>query len=428
MPIAEMTRGFDRWVWPLSFQKYALSPKVKTARHALALDDERDTFHPLLWDEFKSENPERIEQVWFAGMHSDVGGGYPDDTMSFIPLKWMLDEAIIAGLSFVPSAFEEIRRTAKAAGPMHDSRRGLSGYYRYQPRKIAAHIKNADPGTLLMQDPYSTARRLKSVQIHESVFQRIAFGNEGYAPIVLPANYEIVPGRMGGPTPPLEQNRQQRAHEQERVWDRVWQRRVLYFSSLAVSGYLTSFPLWQSSTRCSGYLCFLSPAFSSAGGLLPEIAHPWVSAFANAPDYAVVGIVLLTLLLLGNERAQQRLNTDMRALWATSLHLPPKATPPRAPRRWIRELRIHPAYQKSFQYLKWVLAPNVFGIISEQRLSSRLRSLSESSESSDYDTRFPEARRQTKCARARNPASTIRLDHALRYTLLSMQARPIACR
>ena len=58
-PIAELTRGIDKWVWPLSMPDYMLSDKVDTARHALSLDDERDTFHPLLWDEFNSPHPGR---------------------------------------------------------------------------------------------------------------------------------------------------------------------------------------------------------------------------------------------------------------------------------------------------------------------------------------------------------------------------------
>ena len=57
MPIAELTRGIDQWVWPLSMPDYKLSTKVKMARHALALDDERDTFHPLLWDEVAERQP-----------------------------------------------------------------------------------------------------------------------------------------------------------------------------------------------------------------------------------------------------------------------------------------------------------------------------------------------------------------------------------
>ena len=59
MPLAELTRGIDKWVWPLSMPNYRLSDKVDAARHALSLDDERGTFHPLLWDEINSHHPSR---------------------------------------------------------------------------------------------------------------------------------------------------------------------------------------------------------------------------------------------------------------------------------------------------------------------------------------------------------------------------------
>src|SRR5690606_3305867 len=105
-PIAEITKGIDRWVWPLSMPDYKLSEKVLNARHALALDDERDTFHPLLWDEVHEErlvqtgmvSENRLKQVWFAGMHSDVGGGYSDDALAYVSLTWMAEEAVRAGL------------------------------------------------------------------------------------------------------------------------------------------------------------------------------------------------------------------------------------------------------------------------------------------------------------------------------------------
>ena len=51
LPIDELTDGIDKWVWPLSMPSLELSPKVRKACHVLALDDERNTFHPTLWDE-----------------------------------------------------------------------------------------------------------------------------------------------------------------------------------------------------------------------------------------------------------------------------------------------------------------------------------------------------------------------------------------
>jgi hypothetical protein len=76
------------------FPDYHLNASVKRACHALALDDERHSFHPLLWKE-QPGGAERIEQVWFAGAHSNVGGGYTKQGMSLVTLDWMIQ---IAGL------------------------------------------------------------------------------------------------------------------------------------------------------------------------------------------------------------------------------------------------------------------------------------------------------------------------------------------
>src|SRR5262249_39243789 len=89
LPVEEMTRGVDLFFWPLSMADQRASDKIDRLCHALALDDERTTFHPLLWDEREEArvfrpgksitrvDEERISQVWFAGMHANVGGGYP---------------------------------------------------------------------------------------------------------------------------------------------------------------------------------------------------------------------------------------------------------------------------------------------------------------------------------------------------------------
>ncbi len=81
-----------RWLFMFYFSSRNLSKKVNGARQALALDDERKSFHPIVWDETgentsskegEAADDERIElwsprikQVWFAGMHSNVGGGF----------------------------------------------------------------------------------------------------------------------------------------------------------------------------------------------------------------------------------------------------------------------------------------------------------------------------------------------------------------
>jgi uncharacterized protein (DUF2235 family) len=85
-----------------AFYDTALSSIVEYAYHALAVDEKRKTFVPALW--VKSQNNETrefkqvLEQRWFAGVHSNVGGGYPDTCLSDIALKWLFEKASDAGL------------------------------------------------------------------------------------------------------------------------------------------------------------------------------------------------------------------------------------------------------------------------------------------------------------------------------------------
>jgi hypothetical protein len=296
LPIAELTRAIDNWVWPLSMPDYKLSKLVQQARHALSLDDERDTFHPLLWDEVaeadmirsRDVEPDRLQQVWFAGVHSNLGGGYPDDTLSYVSLEWMLDEATKAGLRFRKRAVAEIRRTANPYGPIYNSRRGLAAYYRYQPRKISARVDPPDATTKVMQDPdLKGAGLLTDVKIHESVFDRIQSGDDGYAPIVLPGAYKIV-GSNGVVQPPLEAHPKLRAEEQEKVWNIVWKRRVTYFSTVAVSLLMACMPIIQGfrpPSACAGLACVISPILLDIRDFLPGFLSPWLNAFARAPGW-----------------------------------------------------------------------------------------------------------------------------------------------
>ncbi|MHC3915905.1 hypothetical protein ACI0FN_01883 [Alcaligenes nematophilus] len=67
-------------------------PSIVTARHALALHELRSDFEPLLWNAGSDSD---LEQIWFLGAHSDVGGGYPagEDGHSNIAMQWMASEA-----------------------------------------------------------------------------------------------------------------------------------------------------------------------------------------------------------------------------------------------------------------------------------------------------------------------------------------------
>ena len=79
------------------FHNVGLSRRVKRAFHAIAIDEKRRPFRPALW-ETPPESTQHVEQVWFAGVHSNVGGGYDDAGLSDVAFLWMKQHAENAGL------------------------------------------------------------------------------------------------------------------------------------------------------------------------------------------------------------------------------------------------------------------------------------------------------------------------------------------
>ena len=84
-------------VYPYTFN----NPIVHRLRHAVSLDEHRAMFLPNLWTHEPKAHQD-VQQVWFAGVHADVGGGYADDEsqLAMISLAWMVREARAAGLIF----------------------------------------------------------------------------------------------------------------------------------------------------------------------------------------------------------------------------------------------------------------------------------------------------------------------------------------
>lgn len=103
------------------FHDVRLSSYVSNAYHAMAIDEKRGPFAPTLWEIPKSaKDIQVLEQMWFAGVHSNVGGGYPDCGLSDVAFEWMMEKAQLCGLHLVvPGKF---RRTSDPEGAMVDSR------------------------------------------------------------------------------------------------------------------------------------------------------------------------------------------------------------------------------------------------------------------------------------------------------------------
>ena len=99
---------------PLKLPYIADNPSIQIGRHAIAIDERRAFFRSHLWRPSsradQEHGPKDLKQVWFPGVHCDVGGGYleAESGLSKVALEWMLDEAQSAGLLVDPARRRQI--------------------------------------------------------------------------------------------------------------------------------------------------------------------------------------------------------------------------------------------------------------------------------------------------------------------------------
>jgi uncharacterized protein (DUF2235 family) len=133
------------------FHDTSLSSIIKYGFHALAIDENRKQFAPTLWTGQPALG-QTIEQRWFAGAHSNVGGGYADDGLSNIALAWMYQKAAACGLRLAPLPFKP-----NFQGSIHDSYAEFAGkiywLYRFLYRRLYRKITFKDCGQTLDQSP-----------------------------------------------------------------------------------------------------------------------------------------------------------------------------------------------------------------------------------------------------------------------------------
>lgn len=194
LPVDEMAIVIHKYLFPLRFPDMKLSEKVDNAVQALAIDETRHTFHPVLWtekrwnsDEKKVVSDEKPVQVWFPGVHADVGGGYADERLSLVPALWMAQELQrCTGLKLRDTAIADLRERGSELGALHDSRSGLGLFYRYKPRMLNQLGKEDLDGN----GHYEV--EIDAFKIHQSVFERIKATGADYAPLGIPADYKVV--------------------------------------------------------------------------------------------------------------------------------------------------------------------------------------------------------------------------------------------
>jgi uncharacterized protein (DUF2235 family) len=170
------------------FYDTRLNPWVENAFQALALDERRGPFSPALWEKRDGDQC-NLKQVWFPGVHSNVGGGYDDEEISNITLAWMmsrLEQFLDFRPEFMIQQYEMNRAYYKQTGQkprwwsFGEIYNSLKGVYSITGSKVRT------PGNYYRTDPKTglpTKKKLKNTNeyIHASVRSRMGLRGPGYA-------------------------------------------------------------------------------------------------------------------------------------------------------------------------------------------------------------------------------------------------------
>jgi len=191
------------------------NPSVEVFRQAIAIDEFRRMFRLRRWKEDQEFKPNRFStseprkqdsrQVWFAGCHSDIGGGYPenDSGLSKYPLRWMIQQAKAHGLNVNTSMFNHLvegkaRRGSEhkyaepsASAELHISATRAWRILEWLPKKERWREWPTRRGMFGCYLPRCEPRFIpEGARIHESVLQRKE-AMSAYRPQNLPAAYEV---------------------------------------------------------------------------------------------------------------------------------------------------------------------------------------------------------------------------------------------
>ncbi len=128
---------------PTDFHNHALGNATRNGFQALAMDENRTAFAPVLWKS-RGDWSGRLEQAWFRGGHADVGGHLgafqQARALSNIPLVWMLDHAEACGLPLPDNWRQDFPTDPSALA--HGSTRGSAKFFLYRKKRITLADKS----------------------------------------------------------------------------------------------------------------------------------------------------------------------------------------------------------------------------------------------------------------------------------------------
>jgi len=233
-------------------------------------------------------------------------------------------------------------------------------------RRLSPYLLPNDLETEVMRDPAPKARaHVSRIKLHHTAVDRIRNSTDRYAPIVMPAEFDVVdPAGAVAPSGETAAARTARMVGQKGVWDIVWHKRVNYFLMVACSIIFAMMPLWgapAASAACESWVCVISPVIRTVGAFLPAFLQYWIDAMESHPGYTMTFAAVLTGLLLRSAALQRQIQDRMWRLWAPERGgaIPVVSVPT----SWVHRVRTSKRYLDAISWIKWQLLPNVLGVV-----------------------------------------------------------------
>lgn len=280
----------NRVIYQFKFPTQTLGSHIEHAYHALSIDDPRVAFAPVLWGGPDS----RIHQVWFSGVHSNVGGGYPKQGMSLVALDWMLAHAERTGLRLQKTDVAVVRSHASVDDTLYDPCAGMGMFYRWAPRDVRDYCDRSKCAPI----------------IHLSVAERIAHGTADYAPGNIPPDVKVVATPVDSTDPECEYKERmlgQRSETVERAINRALAGKYLLDKvRRSLAGAEASYWLLMASWACL-LAGAMNVAIRAARG---SSLNVWSVEMVLA-----AGLLGLTLASAGATRAHRRMSDRFSLFW-----------------------------------------------------------------------------------------------------------------
>ena len=198
------------------------NPELKIARHAISIDERRCFYRQNLLAPWRqAQPPQDIQQVWFAGVHSDVGGSYEEPPTGLrlprISLRWMLEEAVAAGLLVDDARVKTVLGNGQNALQLeheiepHNSLKRVWWLLEFLPHRYEMQVLGSDGRPVLdaggkpqwvtrwRWSPGKPRTIVEGACIHASVDQ-LRRQSPDYQPRNLPATFTVVPAPLPAST------------------------------------------------------------------------------------------------------------------------------------------------------------------------------------------------------------------------------------